>query len=324
MQKQKNRKIFNPGKWSGKPYNFFGDYLAAAYSCRVLKLPIDAGFSCPNRDGTLSFDGCVFCSEEGSASPTTGGLSSIAAQMLNAKNTFRRSEKDTKYIAYFQAFTNTYAPPDKLKMLYDEAVNFPDITGLMIGTRPDCINSEILEVISSYKRENFELWIELGLQSVHDRSLEYLNRQHSFKQTDNALNMIAEYNIPVCVHVILGIPGESWAEMMETAETISKLPVAGVKLHHLHIIKETPLAHIHEKEKFSLMSLKEYVSTVCDFIERLRPDILIHRLMGDRMEESLIQPKWGLHKGTVIQAIEDEFSRRCTFQGFLYTEGDGK
>jgi len=321
LQKQNRKKTFNPGQWSGKPYNFFGDYLAAAYSCRVLKLPIDAGFSCPNRDGTLGFAGCVFCSEEGSASPTTEGLKSITEQMLNAKNTFRRSERDTKYIAYFQAFTNTYAAPSALKKIYDEAVTFPHITGLMIGTRPDCISREVLEVINSYRKDNFELWIELGLQSIHDRSLEFLNRRHTFRQTVDAINLIAEYKIAVCVHVILGIPGESWNDMMETAETISKLPVAGVKIHHLHIIKDTPLEHIYIRQQFSLLTLKEYVSTVCDFIERLRPDILIHRLMGDRLEDSLVQPRWGLHKGTVLQAIEDEFKRRCTYQGFLY-KGD--
>lgn len=320
MQKQNRKKIFNPGRWSGKPYNFFGDYLASAYSCRVLKLPIDAGLSCPNRDGTIDFSGCVFCSEEGSASPTTGGLSSIAEQMQNAKDTFRRSEKDTKYIAYFQAFTNTYGPPEKLKRLYDEAVEFPGVTGLMIGTRPDCINSEILETINGYKKNGFELWIELGLQSVHDRSLEFLNRGHTFAQTVDALKLIQEYNIPVCAHVILGIPGESWDEMMDTARTISGLPVAGVKIHHLHIINGTQLEKIYEEKRFHLLTLKEYVSTLCDFIERLRPDIIIHRLMGDRMEDSLLLPKWGLHKGTVLQAIEDEFARRCTFQGFLYSD----
>lgn len=324
MQKQYRKKISNPGSWSGKPYNFFGDYLAGAYSCRVLKLPIDAGLSCPNRDGTLGFEGCVFCSEEGSASPTTGGFSSIADQMRNAKNTFRRSDRDTKYIAYFQAFTNTYGAPEMLKRLYDEAVSFPEVTGLMIGTRPDCISRDILEVISSYRKDNFELWIELGLQSVHDRSLAFLNRGHTFSQTVEALNMIDEYGIPVCVHVILGIPGESWRDMMETAETISKLPVSGVKIHHLHIIKGTPLERIYNDSSFRLMSLKDYVSTLCDFIERLRPDIIIHRLMGDRMEDSLLLPRWGLHKGTVLQAIEDEFSRRCTFQGFLYSDEGGE
>ncbi len=322
MQKQYRKKIFNPGSWSGKPYNFFGDYLANQYSCRVLKLPIDAGLSCPNRDGTLSSEGCIFCSEEGSASPTTDGFSSITDQMQNAKITFRRSDRKTKYIAYFQAFTNTYGEPGKLQKLYDEAVNFPDVTGLMIGTRPDCISRKILEIISGYKRDGFELWIELGLQSVHDKSLKFLNRGHIFRQTVDALNLINEYEIPACVHVILGIPGESWEDMMETANTISRLPVAGVKIHHLHIIKNTPLEKIYNSQNFRMMTLKEYVSTLCDFIERLRPDIIIHRLMGDRMEDSLLLPKWGLHKGTVLQAIEDEFTRRFTFQGFLYRDSE--
>lgn len=321
MQKQHETKKYNPGKWSGKPYNFFGDYLTCKYSCRILKLPIDAGLSCPNRDGTLGTEGCIFCSEEGSASPTTGGFTSITEQMNNAKETFRRSVRDTRYIAYFQAFTNTYGSPEKLKKLYDEAVSFPDIAGLMIGTRPDCINRDILDVVSSYMHEDFELWLEIGLQTIHDRSLAFLNRRHSFRQSIDAVNLISEYHIPVCIHIILGIPGESWHDMMQTAEAISKLPVHGVKLHHLHIIKNTPLERIYNEQKFGLMTLKEYVSTLCDFIERLRPDITIHRLMGDRMEDSLLLPKWGLHKGTVLQNIEDEFKQRGTYQGFLYTEG---
>jgi len=319
LQKQYGKKKFNPGRWSGKPYNFFGDYLASTHSCCVLKLPIDAGLSCPNRDGTLDTMGCVFCSEDGSASPATGGLKSITDQMINAKNTFRRSEKDTRFIAYFQAFTNTYGDPELLKKFYDEAVDFPGVTGLMIGTRPDCIDRKIVELINGYKRDGFELWIEIGMQTKHDRSLEFLNRGHTHKQTVEALNLINEYNIPVCVHVILGIPGETWHDMMKTAEEISSLPVAGVKIHHLHIIKGTPLEGIYHEKKFHLLSLKEYVSTVCDFIERLRPDIIIHRLSGDRMEDTLLLPRWGLHKGTVIQSIEDEFNRRCTFQGFLFT-----
>ena len=321
MQKLREKEIYNPGNWSGKPYNFFGDYLAGKYSCRILKLPIDAGLSCPNRDGTLGSEGCIFCSEEGSASPTTGGIASITGQMNNAKEAFRRSDRDTRYIAYFQAFTNTYGDPVYLAQLYDEAVHFPDVTGLMIGTRPDCISRDILDVISGYKRDGFELWIELGLQTVHDRSLKFLNRGHNFKQSADAVELIAEYKIPVCAHLILGIPGETWDDMMLTADTVAGLPVHGVKIHHLHVIKGTPLARIYGGMNFSLLTLKEYVSTVCDFIERLRPDITIHRLMGDRMEDTLLLPKWGLHKGTVLQAIEDEFSRRCTYQGFLCMEG---
>jgi radical SAM protein (TIGR01212 family) len=205
-----------------------------------------------------------------------------------------------------------------LKEIYDTAVSFPGITGLMIGTRPDCINDDVLKLIESYNKNNFELWIELGMQSLHDKSLKLLNRRHNSRCTINALKRIAEYNIKTCVHVILGIPGETWNDMMETAEVISALPVNGVKLHHLHIIKNTPLEKIALGKNYRMIAFKEYISTVCDFIERLRPDILIHRLAGDRSEDTLIEPKWGLHKGTVLQGIEDEFKKRCTWQGFLY------
>lgn len=312
-------KIYNnPGIWSGKPYNFFGDYLLTRYSCRIFKLPINAGLTCPNRDGSVGSEGCIFCSDEGSASPTTSGHDTIKLQMQNAINTFRRSDKDTKYIAYFQAFSNTYAPVSKLKKLYDEAVSFSEITGLMIGTRPDCISRDILKLIKTYSKKNFELWIELGIQSMKNSSLDFLKRGHTAEKSIESINLISDYDISVCVHVILGIPGETWEDMMNTAVQISNLPVHGIKIHHMHIIEGTELERIYNQTRFNLISLKEYVSIICDFIERLRPDITIHRLLGDRNEDSLLYPKWGLHKGTVIQAIENEFRTRETFQGFLY------
>lgn len=316
LNKKKNYN--NPGRWSGKPFNFFGDYLFERYSCRVFKLPINAGLSCPNRDGTIGSTGCIFCSDEGSASPTTSGFNSISLQMENAINTFKRTDHNTKYIAYFQAFTNTYAPVSVLERLYDEALASTEVTGLMIGTRPDCISREILKLIQKYIKDNFELWIELGVQSMKNESLDFLKRGHSAEKSIESINLISEYGISICVHVILGIPGETWNDMMETALKLSELPIQGIKIHHMHIIKDTELENIYNKNPFSLMSLKEYVSTLCDFIERLRPDITIHRLMGDRREDSLLYPKWSIHKGTVQQAIEDEFKKRGTFQGFLY------
>ncbi len=318
MQKQSDRKIFNRQEWAGKPYNFFGDYLFKKYSCRVLKLPVNAGLSCPNRDGTTGTGGCIFCSDEGSASPTTSGISSISDQMSNAIVTFRRSYKDTKYIAYLQAFTNTYGDIDTLKRIYDECTGFPEITGLMIGTRPDCINNEILTLINSYTRPGFELWLEFGMQSIHDKSLFFLKRGHTWQNTHDAIELTGRFGIDICVHIILGIPGETWEDMMETATVISSLPVSGVKIHHLHVIKDTPLEILYCKGGIKLLTLREYISILCDFIERLRPDITIHRLAGDRSMDTLVAPKWGLHKGTVFQSVEDEFIRRSTYQGFLY------
>ncbi len=323
MQKPNDRKTINEHERPEKPYNFFGDYLYKKYSCRLLKLPVNAGLSCPNRDGTTGTGGCIFCSEEGSASPTTSGIISIHDQMKNAVATFRRSYRETKYIAYLQAFTNTYADTGTLKRIYDECVSFPGIYGLMIGTRPDCVNDEILYLVKSYSRPGFELWLELGMQSVHEKSLAFLNRRHSWQSTLDSIRLTAAHGIDLCVHVILGIPGESWEDMMQTAVTISQLPVNGVKIHHLHVIKGTALEKIYSKGNIKLLTLREYISVLCDFIERLRPSITIHRLAGDRSENTLVAPAWGLHKGTVLQAVDDEFRRRCTCQGFLCPgEGD--
>jgi radical SAM protein (TIGR01212 family) len=237
--------------------------------------------------------------------------------MENARRMFRRSDDETRYIAYFQAFTNTYASPGSLKKLYDTAVAAPDVIGLMIGTRPDSLPDDVIDLIASYRRENFELWIELGMQSSHARSLVFLNRGPTELATEDAVRRTALRRIDICLHIILGIPGETWDDMMRTAETVSSLPVQGVKFHHLHVIKGTHLEDMFRRGDIPLLSLKEYVSTVCDFMERLRPDIMIHRLAGDRDAESLLAPAWGAHKGTVQKAIEEEFRKRGTHQGFL-------
>jgi len=307
------------GRGTGRPYNFFGDYLWNRYGCRILKLPIDAHLSCPNRDGTLDGRGCVFCGEDGSASPTAAGVDDITRQMEIARTSFRRSDAATRYIAYFQAFTNTYAPPAVLRRLYDAATKEPFVTGLMIATRPDCVPNEALEVIAGYARAGFELWLELGMQSAHDGSLAFLNRHHTNECTVDAVTRAAAFGIPVCVHVILGIPGETWEDMMETARIISSLPAAGVKIHHLHVIRGTGLEEMHASRALPILSRGEYISTVCDFLERLRPGILIHRLIGDRPPATLVAPLWGIHKGTVLRSIEDEFARRMSRQGFLFT-----
>jgi uncharacterized protein len=316
--KKKNR--YNNRDQSAKPYNFFGDYLWNKYGFRVLKLPVNAGFTCPNKDGTVGSDGCIFCAGDGSASPSALTSDDIAVQIENARKGFKRSEADTKYIAYFQAFTNTYSNTDNLKYFYDLATSAKDIIGLMIATRPDCLSNEILDLISGYAKEKFELCLEIGMQTMHEKSLEFLNRGHNYGVTKDAIFRAHERKIPVCLHVILGIPGESWHDMMATSKEISSLPVNGVKIHHLHVIRGTRLEEYFIEGKVYLFTFKEYVSTLCDFLERLRPDILIHRLLGDRNAISLIAPKWAMHKGTVIKAIDEEFSRRCTFQGFLCEE----
>ncbi|HNX59251.1 MAG TPA: TIGR01212 family radical SAM protein, partial [Spirochaetota bacterium] len=294
-----------------------GDYLTEKYGCRVMKLPINANLGCPNRDGTISSGGCIFCSDEGSASPTSLVSDNIIAQMENAELSFSREFDRTEFIAYFQSFTNTYAEISVLKKMYDTALSYHDVTGLMIGTRPDCISEDICRFISEYNKPGFELWIELGMQSSHDKSLNFLRRGHSNSDTIKAVDLCNRYGINICLHVILGIPGESWQDMMDTAILISRLPVQGIKFHHLHVIRGTALSEIYAESSFRLLSINEYISTLCDFLERTPKNILIHRISGDREEQSLIAPKWGMLKGSIQTGIENEFSRRGSWQGFL-------
>lgn len=304
----------------GRSYYFFGDYLREKFGSRIFKLPINAGLSCPNRDGTLSSEGCIFCSEDGSAASSCSE-ENILLQANRAKKLFQRLDASTKYIVYFQAYSNTYGETGRLKELYDTAISVPDAIGLMIATRPDCLSDEAIELISEYDHDDFELWVEIGMQTCHDKSLKLLNRRHSNSDTETAVKRLAARGIKTCLHIILGIQGESWQDMMETASVVSSLPCSGVKLHHLHVIKNTPLEKKYIENGIPLLSLKEYVSLVCDFLERLRPDILIHRLMGNQSKESLAAPLWCLEKGTVQKAIDDEFARRHTYQGFLFNGG---
>ena len=311
------KKPFDHLPWNGLPYNFFGDYLSRKHGCRVFKLSINAGLGCPNRDGTVGSGGCVFCSETGSSSPTAVQSADILAQMDNAARSFGRTFEGTKYIAYFQAFTNTYADIPRLKDLYDTALSYPDTIGLMVGTRPDCVDGEKAALLSSYRDRCSELWAELGMQSSHNRSLEFLRRGHSHEDTLAAVKRLASNGIDICLHVILGIPGETWKDMMHTAEVISSLPVKGVKIHHLHVIKGTALERIYERDKPDLLTLAEYVRVITDFLERIRPDITVHRIAGDCPLDLLIAPKWGALKGSIQTGIYDEFVRRGSWQGFL-------
>jgi uncharacterized protein len=239
--------------------------------------------------------------------------------MRAARDGMELKDRPTRFIAYLQAYTNTYAPLAELKKIYDEAVGFsPDVIGLMIGTRPDCITEEIAGLIASYARPGFELWVELGVQSVHDRSLAFLNRRHSHADSLRAIELLSRHGIAVCAHLILGIPGETWRDMMATAEAMNDRRIAGVKLHHLHVISGTRLAVMMRESPFALMECGEYVSTVCDMLERFRPSLLIHRLAADRAGDTLLAPRWGMHKGTVQRAIADELERRESYQGMLF------
>lgn len=291
----------------------FSDYLKEKFGERVQRLSLNAGFTCPNRDGKIGSEGCIYCNDEG-YSPFAKSRLSLKQQIRQSMDFASERYKAKKFIAYFQNATNTYAPLDKLKKTYDVIKEFPDIVGLYISTRPDCIDEKGLDLIESYSK-NYDVWIEYGLQSIHERTLKFINRGHSVHDFVKAVNMTAARNIKVGVHVILGLPGETRDDMLNTAEKLTKLAVSGIKFHMLHVLKDTKLEQHHKEGKIQLLTFGEYVDVVCDFLEIINPKCVVFRLVSDARDDFLIAPKWINRKSEVITAIKDEFKRRGTKQG---------
>lgn len=296
-----------------KRYNPFSEELKRQFGCRVHRISVDAGFTCPNRDGTVGAGGCIFCSEHGSGSYGIARGMSIAGQLEDGKEVMTRKYKAHKFIAYFQPYSNTYAPPEKLRKIYDEALQVPDVVGLIVGTRPDCLPRETIALLGEYHQKTY-FWLELGLQSPHDRTLQLIGRGHDFAAFIHAARTVKEAGIRLCVHVILGLPGESREEMLATAALLNNMGIDGIKIHLLHVNRGTQLARMYEREEITLLRRDEYVGLVCDFLERLSPQILIHRLTGDGGKD-LIAPLWSAAKFEILNAIDNEMARRGTHQG---------
>ncbi|MCK4419482.1 TIGR01212 family radical SAM protein [Candidatus Aerophobetes bacterium] len=310
-------------KIKDKRYYSFSQFLRERFGCKVYKLPIDAGFTCPNRDGKIGYGGCTYCYNPSFSPPTLvspltlplspNGRGNIYAQIKYRKALIKRKKK-VKFLAYFQPYTNTYAKKEVLKKLYDEALQDEDIIGLCIGTRPDCVPDEVLDLIESYARD-YHIWIEYGLQSIHDKTLLRINRGHNFAQFEDAIKRTQNRGIFICVHIILGLPGETRKDMLQTAKVLAKMKVDGIKIHHLQVIKATSLAEDFKKGKFKVFSFEEYVPLICDVLELLPPNITIQRLVGEVLQdEILIAPRWNLGKHEVLSAIEQELIQRHSFQ----------
>jgi radical SAM protein (TIGR01212 family) len=295
-------------------YNAFSDELKRTFGCRVHRVSLDAGFTCPNRDGSVGTDGCIFCGGAGSGSFGISRGEPVAAQLAEGKEVMARKYKAEKFLAYFQSYSNTYAPAERLKALYDEALAVPDVVGLIVGTRPDCLEPATLDLLTEYARSTY-FWLELGLQSPLDRTLKLLNRGHDFAAFAAAVKACKGRGIMVCAHVILGLPGESREEMLATPAALNDLGVDGVKVHLLHVMRDTPLATMYEQGEVRLLSRDDYVGLVCDFLERLEARISIQRLTGDGGRDHLIAPLWSLAKFEVLNAIDGELERRGSFQG---------
>jgi hypothetical protein len=298
-----------------KRYVSFTDYLRQTFACRVHKICLDAGFTCPNRDGTVTTGGCIYCNNV-SFSPGNRRLS-VTDQLEQGKHFLRKRYKAQKFIAYFQAYTNTYGDTHRLKSLYDEALASEDIVGLSIGTRPDCVPDAILDLLADYASRT-HLWLELGLESSHDRTLARINRGHTVAAFDDAVRRAQQRGLRLCAHIILGLPGESTAAMVETARHLAALQLDAVKLHHLHIVRHTALEKMYRRGEVSLLSLDEYAALTVDCLEVLPPKMIIMRLMGDAPHSMLVAPSWSLHKQTVLRRIEQELEHRDTYQGRCY------
>ena len=296
-----------------KRYNQFSAYLKDKFGVKVYKITLDAGFSCPNRDGKISTGGCIFCDDGGSFSQAHSNLLSIEEQVQTGIKTLSGRFKAEKFMSYFQAFSNTYKPFTELEKIYNASLCDDRIVGLSIGTRPDCVDDEKLKLISSYAQD-YETWVEYGLQSIHDKTLERINRGHDFDCFLKAYEKTKENHIKVCVHVIFGL-WESHDEIMQTAQKLAELKVDGVKIHMLCALENTKLANLYRAGEIDFMSEDEYVQTVCDFLEYLPPDTTIHRLAGNGFSKTLIAPQWLGKKFDCLNKIDREFVKRNSYQG---------
>lgn len=274
-------------------YNNFGTWIRKQLPFRVQKISIDAGFTCPNRDGKIGVGGCIFCDNRSFNPSYCGHRKSITEQLEDGKHFFAKKYPDMKYLAYFQAYTNTYDKVDKLKLLYEEALQVKDVVGIVIGTRPDCVSNELLDYLEELNKETF-LIVEYGIESCNDETLHYINRGHNFACTRKAIEKTAERNIYVGGHVIMGLPGEDASESLRQAPIISSLPLTMLKIHQMQIIKGTRLAKIYKEKPFHLYTVEEYIDLITKYIRLLRRDLVLERFVTQSPSEMLVAPKWGL------------------------------
>lgn len=299
----------------GKRYYPFSRFLKERFGVPVFKIPLDAGFDCPNRDGTLGRKGCTFCHNPGFG-PFADQAKPIQEQIeLWVERLRRRRGAGIKFLAYLQNYTGTYGPVERLQRIYDAALDHPDIVGLAVGTRPDCVPEHVLDLIESYAARR-HVWLEYGLQSIHERTLARVNRGHTAAQFVDAVARTRGRGIFICAHVILGLPGETAADARDTARALTALGVDGVKIHHLQVIKGTPMEDEWRDGLVQVLAPNEYVQWACDFLERLDPRVAIHRLVGEVLDgRLLVAPRWNLSKSQILTLIDRELERRATFQG---------
>lgn len=333
---RQNGDTYRPHKedWHGKPYYSLDAYCKNTYGEKLYKIALQTACTCPNRDGTLDTKGCIFCSVGGSgefAVPVFGVGSarkdysvteeiSITKQLAEGKYLLQKKKTGSRYIAYFQAYTNTYGPVEYLHSVYENALREESVAGISIATRPDCLSEEILTVIVNLKEEYPDkfVWIELGLQTIHEETALFIRRSYPLSCFDTAVKALQEKRIPVIVHIIIGLPGEDLTKLLQTIDHMNQLGIQGIKLHLLHILRGTDLAALYEEGKISVLSQEAYLELLTEAITHLSPEIVIHRLTGDGARNLLIAPRWSLHKKNVLNALHHEMAIRKLTQGCKY------
>jgi hypothetical protein len=305
-----------PDFWKNtKRYYDLKSYWRNLFGCTVHKLQIDAGFTCPNRDGRVATGGCIYCDGRGSKLRAQETLPSVSDQIAAGKKYYKPSA--SKFIAYFQTATNTYAPVGKLKSLYDEALAQDDVIGLSIGTRPDCLGPDVVELLAGYSQK-YHIWVELGLQSVHDKTLQRINRGHDYSQFLNAVNALSRHGLNICVHIIIGLPGESDEDVLSTGRALASLPVNGIKIHSLLALDGTPMGDMYRQGSIHMITKDKYVSLATDVLEVLPPDMVIQRLTADGYRDIFLAPAWAANKLDVLNSINKELEKRDSYQGIFY------
>lgn len=300
--------------WGNKRYLSLNHFLREKFGEKIFKISLDAGFSCPNRDGKISKGGCLFCSERGSGDFAGDRNFSIENQFVDIKNMMANKWKNGKYIAYFQAYTNTYAPIDILKEKYNEALKQKDVVGLAIATRPDCLSEEVLDLLEEINKKVY-VWIELGFQTVSDETARLINRGYTLDVFEKALEDLRKRNIDVVVHTIFGLPKENKEDMLNTIRYLADKDIQGIKFHLLHLMKDTPMVKLYEKGMIEFLSKEDYIDLICQSICMLPQNVVVHRLTGDSPRELLIGPMWSLKKWEILNEIDKTMEDNDYYQG---------
>ncbi len=306
-------------RWNDKPYHTLDYEMKKIYGEKIYKIALDAGMTCPNRDGSCGVRGCIFCSAGGSgdfAAKKSADESAVAAQLEKGIQYFHGKQIGKRFIAYFQAYTNTYAPVPRLEALYREALEVPSVAGISIATRPDCLGRDVLALLDRLNREYTDkfIWIELGLQTIHEHTATLIRRGYPLSVFEDAVKQLQKISIPVITHVILGLPGETKPMTLDTCRYLGSLGISGIKLQLLHILKNTDLVELYEKKTFEILDMMAYIDIIISCLEILPADMVIHRVTGDGPKELLIAPLWSLDKRRVLNTLHQEMKRRGTWQ----------